>query len=179
MRRIPRWLIFTVVVLVLSFAALTSLVVGTIRRPLPQLSGELAVPGLKAQVEVFRDAYGVPQIYADNAEDLFQAQGYVHAQDRFYEMDIRRHVTAGRLSELFGASQVETDTFIRTLGWRRVAEQELGLLSANTRRYLDAYAAGVNAYLRNRSTADVSVEYSLLALQGLDYRPAPGPRWTR
>ncbi len=175
MRRLPRWLIFTIVVLVLTFAALTSLVVGTIRRPFPQVSGEVAVPGLKAQVEVFRDAYGVPQIYADNAEDLFEAQGYVHAQDRFYEMDIRRHVTAGRLAELFGASQVETDSFIRTLGWRRVAEQELGVLSANTRRYLDAYAAGVNGYLRNRSTSDISVEYSLLALQGLDYRPDP---WT-
>lgn len=175
MRRVPRWLIFTAVVVVLILAALTSLVAATIRRPMPQISGEVAVPGLKAQVEVFRDGYGVPQIYADNAEDLFEAQGYVHAQDRFYEMDIRRHVTAGRLAELFGASQVETDSFIRTLGWRRVAEQELGKLSANARRYLDAYAAGVNSYLRNRSTADISVEYSLLALQGLDYRPEP---WT-
>ena len=133
------------------------------------------MPGLKAQVDVFRDEYGVPHIYADNAEDLFQAQGFVHAQDRFYEMDIRRHITAGRLSELFGASQVETDTFIRTLGWRRVAEQELGLLSARTRRYLDAYAAGVNTYLRSRSSGDLSLEYSLLALQGLNYRPAD---WT-
>ncbi len=133
------------------------------------------MPGLKAQVEVFRDEYGVPHIYADNAEDLFQAQGFVHAQDRFYEMDVRRHITAGRLSELFGASQVETDTFIRTLGWRRVAEQELGLLSASTRRYLDAYAAGVNTYLRSRSSGDLSLEYSLLALQGLNYRPAD---WT-
>ena len=171
MRRVPRWLIFTAVVLVLAMAAVTSLAVGSIRRPFAQLSGEVTVPGLNAQVEVLRGQYGVPQIYADNAEDLFEAQGFVHAQDRFYEMDIRRHVTAGRLSELFGASQVQTDSFIRTMGWRRVAEQELGLLSANTRRYLDAYAAGVNAYLQNRSTADISVEYSLLAVQGLDYRP--------
>jgi penicillin amidase len=101
-RRIPRWLIFTAVVLVLVLGATTSLVIATVRRPMPQLSGELALPGLSAQVEVFRDGYGVPHIYADNAEDLFEAQGFVHAQDRFYEMDIRRHVTAGRLSELFG-----------------------------------------------------------------------------
>ena len=171
MRRVPRWLIFTAIVVIVTLAALTSVVVGTVRRPFPQLSGEISVPGLKAQVEVFRDEFGVPHIYADNAEDLFQAQGFVHAQDRFYEMDIRRHITAGRLSELFGASQVETDTFVRTLGWRRVAEQELGLLSARTRRYLDAYAAGVNTYLRSRSSGDLSLAYSLLTLQGLNYRP--------
>ena len=64
--------------------------------------------------------------------DLFRAQGYVHAQDRFWEMDFRRHVTAGRLSELFGADQVPTDAFLRTMGWRRVAEQEWRLLSAET-----------------------------------------------
>ncbi len=175
MRRLPRWLIFTAIVVAVTLGALASVVVGTVRRPFPQLSGEISVPGLSAQVEVFRDEYGVPQIYADNAEDLFEAQGFVHAQDRFYEMDVRRHITAGRLSELFGVSQVETDTYIRTLGWRRVAEQELGLLSASTRRYLDAYAAGVNAYVRSRSTADLSLAYSLLALQGRNERPAD---WT-
>ena len=130
------------------------------------------VPGLKGQVEVLRDSYGVPHIYADNPEDLFQAQGYVHAQDRFFEMDFRRHLAAGRLSELFGISQLETDAYVRTLGWRRVAEQELALLAPSTRRYLDAYAAGVNAYLAGRSAADLSLEYSLLRLQGLRYTPA-------
>ncbi|HEX3205556.1 MAG TPA: penicillin acylase family protein, partial [Propionibacteriaceae bacterium] len=133
------------------------------------------VPGLKGQVEVLRDTYGVPHIYADNPEDLFEAQGYVHAQDRFFEMDFRRHLAAGQLSELFGPSQVETDIYVRTLGWRRVAEQELALLAPSTRRYLDAYAAGVNAYLADWTAADLSLEYSLLRLQGLRYTPA---RWT-
>ena len=133
------------------------------------------VSGLKGQVEVLRDSYGVPHIYADNPEDLFEAQGYVHAQDRFFEMDFRRHLAAGRLSELFGISQLETDAYIRTLGWRRVAEQELSLLAPSTRRYLDAYAAGVNAYLAGRSATDLSLEYSLLRLQGLRYSPAA---WT-
>jgi penicillin G amidase len=62
---------------------------------LPAYEGELAVSGLEGDVTVFRDHYGVPQIYADSAEDLFTAQGYVHAQDRFWEMDFRRHVTSG------------------------------------------------------------------------------------
>jgi penicillin G amidase len=174
-RRISGWPIFTAVVLILALGGMTSLAIANVRASLPQTSGRLMVPGLKSQVEVLRDSYGVPHIYADNPEDLFQAQGYVHAQERFFEMDFRRHLAAGRLSELFGISQLETDAYIRTLGWRRVAEQELRLLAPSTRRYLDAYAAGVNAYLAGRSASDLSLEYSLLRLQGLRYSP---PAWT-
>ena len=175
MRRIPRWPIFTAIVLILVLASLGSIGVATARQSFPEASGRLMVPGLKGRVDVLRDSYGVPNIYADNPDDLFLAQGYVHAQDRFFEMDFRRHLAAGRLSELFGSSQVETDAYVRTLGWRRVAEQELGLLAPSTRRYLDAYATGVNAYLEGRSAADLSLEYSLLSLQGLRYTPEP---WT-
>ena len=171
MRRIPRWLIFTVVVVLIAAAGLAGLSIATVRRSFPVTTGQSSLTGLNSSVEVVRDAHGIVQIYADDAEDLFQAQGYVQAQDRFYEMDVRRHITSGRLSELFGASQVQTDTYLRTLGWHRVAEQELPLLSATTRRYLDAYAAGVNAYLRGRSASDISLEYSLLGLQGLNYQP--------
>ena len=90
-------------------------------------------------------------------------------------MDVRRHDTAGRLSELFGADTLETDEFIRTLGWREVAEQELPLLQPATRAALDAYAAGVNAYLDSHSPSEIAVEYTVLGLGGLDYRPEP---WT-
>ena len=131
----------------LAAAALTSVGVGTVRQSFPEVAGQLTVPGLRGPVEVLRDGYGVPHIYADSAEDLFLAQGFVHAQDRFYEMDFRRHLSAGRLSELYGVSQLETDAYVRTLGWRRVAEQELELLAPSTRRALDAYAAGVNSYI--------------------------------
>jgi penicillin amidase len=174
-RHISRWPIFTAVVLVLALGGLTSVAIATVRKSFPEASGRLMVSGLDGPVEVLRDSYGVPHIYADNPEDLFAAQGYVHAQDRFFEMDFRRHLAAGRLSELFGSSQFETDAYIRTLGWRRVAQQELGLLAPSTRRYLDAYAAGVNAYLGGRTAADLSLEYSVLRLQGLGYTPAA---WT-
>jgi penicillin G amidase len=174
-RRIPRWPIFTAIVLVLALGSLSSVGIATVRQSFPETSGRLMVSGLKGQVEVLRDSFGVPQIYADNPEDLFLAQGYVQAQDRFFEMDFRRHLAAGRLSELFGKSRLESDTYIRTLGWRRVAEQELALLAPSTRRYLDAYAAGVNASIADRAAGDLSLEYSLLRLQGLDYRPQP---WT-
>lgn len=174
-RQVHRGVLFVIFVLVLIIGALSSLAVTTVRSAYPQTSGELNLPGLQGRVQVVRNDHGVADIYAGSASDLFAAQGFVHAQDRFWQMDFRRHVTAGRLSELFGASQVETDTVIRTLGWRRVAEQELPLLSADTRRNLEAYADGVNAYLRVHSTTDLAVEYNVLGLTGLDYDPAD---WT-
>lgn len=138
-----------------------------VRRPLPTTSGELSVAGLSAPVTVHRDAQGVPDIYASTAADLFMAQGYVQAQDRFFEMDYRRHVTAGRLSELVGenADALEADKVIRTFGWREVAEQEWEILDSDTKNYLQAYADGVNAYLAERSTSQIAVEYSVLGLQ--------------
>ncbi|WP_348788179.1 penicillin acylase family protein [Leifsonia sp. NPDC080035] len=149
--------------------------VWTVTRSFPQTSGTLRLAGLSAPVTVSRDSAGVPQITATTADDLFRAQGFVHAQDRFWEMDFRRHVTSGRLSELFGASQVPTDTFIRTLGWRRVAEQEVKLLDPTTLRYYQDYADGVNAYLKNHHGAELSLEYAILGIQNPGYSPEP---WT-
>lgn len=154
-----------VLTLVLLVSVVTTVVM--VRRPLPDWSGSADLPGLGAEVTVLRDEAGVPQIWAETAEDLFAAQGYVHAQDRFFEMDYRRHVTAGRLSELVGADTdaLQADRVVRTLGWRRVAEQEWTLLDAETRGYLQAYADGVNAYLRDRSPSELSVAYTVLGLR--------------
>ena len=159
-------------VVVLALVA-SGLVLWSVRRAFPEYGGKLALPGLKAPVTVYRDSFGIPQVYASSETDLFMAQGYVHAQDRFWEMDFRRHVTSGRLAELFGASQVPTDAFLRTLGWRRVAEQEWRILSPETRSYLQAYADGVNAWIaehggRSASGAK-SLEYSVLGLQNPGY----------
>jgi penicillin amidase len=136
-----------------------------VRRSFPTTSGEISLPGLDAPVTVQRDESGVPTIEAETAHDLFLAQGFVHAQDRFWEMDFRRHVTSGRLSELFGKSQLGTDTFIRTLGWRKVAEEEVKQLDPTTRSYYEAYADGVNAYLKDKSPTQVSLEYAVLGLE--------------
>ncbi|WP_432065080.1 penicillin acylase family protein [Streptomyces sp. C10-9-1] len=149
--------------------------VGTVRASFPQTTGSLEVEGLDGTVEVKRDAYGIPQIYADSDEDLFRAQGFVQAQDRFWEMDVRRHLTAGRLSEMFGSAQIETDAFLRTLGWRDVAQEEYDTrLSPETKKYLQAYADGVNAYIEGRSADELSVEYAALSFAN-DYAPEP---WT-
>ena len=150
-------------------------VVWTIQRSFPQLSGTIPAVGLEDDVTVYRDELGIPTIVADDAHDLFYAQGYVHAQDRFWEMDFRRHVTSGRLSELFGESQLPTDQFLRTLGWHRIAEQEVEALSDQSRAHYDAYAEGVNAYLAENEGADASLEYAVLGLQNGEYEIEP---WT-
>ncbi|MCL3861254.1 penicillin acylase family protein [Actinotalea sp. K2] len=167
-RRVLRFSVIGVAaVLVLVLVAGVALVATMIRRPLPSHAGGVTVAGLEGEVTVLRDARGVPSIYADTATDLFHAQGFVHAQDRFFEMDYRRHVTAGRLSELVGqnADALSADRVIRTFGWRLVAEQEWDLLEPSTQEYLEAYAAGVNAYLEGRSTDALGVEYTILGLQ--------------
>ncbi|MFI1017438.1 penicillin acylase family protein [Streptomyces sp. NPDC020965] len=149
--------------------------VSTVRASFPQTTGSIKIDGLSGEVEVKRDDYGIPQIYADSDEDLFRAQGFVQAQDRFWEMDVRRHMTAGRLSEMFGKSQVDTDAFLRTLGWRQVAQTEYDTkLTPETKKYLQAYAAGVNAYLAGKDGKEISVEYAALSFTN-DYKPEP---WT-
>lgn len=165
------------IVLVLVLALFAGLGYGAywsadnVRASFPQTTGSLKVPGLAGAVDVKRDSHGIPQLYADSDEDLFRAQGFVHAQDRFWEMDVRRHMTSGRLSEMFGSGQVETDAFLRTLGWRQVAQAEYDTkLSPETKKYLQAYADGVNAYLKGKSGKDLSVEHAALKISD-GYKP--------
>lgn len=149
--------------------------ISTVRASFPQTKGSITLDGLSGPVDVKRDGNGIPQIYASSDQDLFMAQGYVQAQDRFYEMDVRRHMTSGRLSEMFGKSQVKNDEFLRTLGWDRIARKEYDTkLSDSTKKYLDAYAKGVNAYLQGRDGKDISLEYAALGFAN-DYKPQ---KWT-
>ena len=121
-----------------------------------------------------RDAHGIPHIYADTAADLMRAQGFVHAQERFYEMDVRRHATAGRLAELFGEPALESDRFVRTMAWRRIAAEELALIEPETRAALERTRTASTPTSRS-GTLDISVQYTILDAGGLGYRPEP---WT-
>ncbi|NTV37761.1 MAG: penicillin acylase family protein, partial [Anaerolineales bacterium] len=140
------------------------------KQSFPQTEGEMQVSGLDARVDVYRDSMGIPHIYASSVHDLFFAQGYVHAQDRFWQMDAWRHIGSGTLSEMFGSAQVETDTFLRTLGWRVTAEAELKQLSPDSLAILEAYTDGVNAYLKDHSGTALSLEYAVLGLLSPDYK---------
>ncbi len=142
-------------------------------RSFPKTDGEIQLAGLEAPVEVYRDSYGIPHIYASTADDLFMTQGYVHAQDRFWQMDFWRHIGSGRLAELLGDSLVETDQILRTLGFAQIAKEEYETYDPTSKAILEAYARGVNAYLAERQGADLSLEYLVLKMINPDYQPEP------
>ncbi|MFJ1794760.1 penicillin acylase family protein [Kitasatospora griseola] len=172
-RRARLIVILLAVLLVAGLAGGSWWAVDTVRSSFPQVSGTVSVPGMSAPVDVVRDDKGIPQLYADTDADLFRAQGYVQAQDRFWEMDVRRHITSGRLAEMFGSSAVENDSFLRTMGWRQVAQKEWDhVLSEDTKRNLTAYTEGVNAWLAEHpGGAGASVEYALLGAVNSGYQP--------
>jgi penicillin amidase len=162
--------------LVAIVAALTVAAVGAgaggvyvVRRSFSSTSGVVNLRGLNDPVEVVRDRWGIPHIYAKHAHDLFFAQGYVHAQDRLWQMELSRRTASGRLSELFGERTLQTDRFLRTIGLRRIAEATIHGLTAESREILEAYAQGVNAFI-NGPTGRLPIEFVLLR-----FRPEP---WT-
>ncbi len=170
-----RFLIWLVSGLVVLAILLSAFGVVTARRSFPQTDGNIQLSGLDGPVDVYRDGMGIPHIYATTLHDLFMAQGYVHAQDRFWQMDFWRHIGSGRLSEMFGKTQLDTDTFLRTLGWRQVAEQELASYDPESLAILNDYAEGVNAYLANHQGTAISLEYGILKILTPAYKPEP---WT-
>lgn len=141
-----------------------------VRRSFPLVNGKLKIAGLQGPVDIYRDGFGTPHIYATTQHDLYFAQGFVHAQDRFWQMDFWRHLGSGRLSEMFGESQLETDIFLRRMGWRRVSEKELDALDDESLEILEAYAQGVNAYLADHRGVTVSLEYGILKLLNAGYQ---------
>ncbi|UJP09483.1 penicillin acylase family protein [Microbacterium sp. KUDC0406] len=171
--RIGRIAFIVVAAILVIATAAAFFLAWTVQRSFPQTDGQTSLQGLQSKVLVQRDDRGIPTITANSTDDLFFAEGYTHAQDRFFEMDFRRHTTAGRLSEMFGESQAGTDAFLRTLGWREVAEQEVANLDETTLGYYEAYAKGVNAYLSSRSGTDLSLEYAVLGIQNPGYKPEP------
>jgi len=143
----------------------------------PQTTGTLRVAGLGAPVTVDRDATGIAQIYASTSADLFLAEGYVQAQDRFWQMDVSRHYATGTLASMLGGGYLEHDELARTLGWHTLAAQSYDKLQPQTKTFLQAYAQGVNDYLATHPAgAGLSFEYSVLGLpdthSAKGYQPA-------
>jgi penicillin amidase len=149
-----------------------------LRQSLPQTSGTIALPGLSAPVEVIRDSNAIPHIYAKNMLDASFAIGFLHAQDRLWQMEMNRRVAAGRLSEVFGTATLDTDRFLRTLGVYRIAEKTVENLDADTRHGLEAYAAGFNAFLATRS-GPLPPEFLILGVEPEPWRPADTVAWLK
>jgi penicillin G amidase len=139
------------------------------RRPLPKQRGTIELEGLEGRVRVRRDRWGVPHVEADNAHDLYFAQGFVHAQDRLWQMDFYRRAVAGRVSEMAGEEGLPVDRLMRTLGIRRVAEHEEAALNPELRGLLERFCAGVNAAAASASA--LPFEMQLLRLRWEPWRP--------
>ncbi|HUI34874.1 MAG TPA: penicillin acylase family protein [Stellaceae bacterium] len=118
-----------------------------LRSSLPQTDGRVVVAGLHGEVTIARDADGVPTITAANDDDAAFGLGFAHAQDRLFQMEVQRRYGAGRLAEIFGEAAVPIDTQMRVLGLYRAAEAAWPKLSPAVRRGIEAYCAGVNAYI--------------------------------
>ena len=149
-----------------------------LRTSLPQIDGEIRLPGLRAAVEVIRDRNAIPHIRAQSDHDAYLALGFVHAQDRLFQMEFMRRIGAGRASEIIGARTVAIDRLMRSLGLYRLAEQSWRRLSAPARAALEAYSAGVNAYMATRSGA-LPPEFVFLSFTPEPWRPADSIVWTR
>lgn len=119
----------------------------------PARTGEVRIAGLSAPVDIWRDSLGVPHIVAADELDLARALGYVHAQERLWQMELFRRVADGRLAEIMGAQALDSDRFLRTLGLGRAAAESEKILGPEEAAVLDAYAGGVNAWLAQRSGA--------------------------
>ena len=140
------------------------------REALAQIDGTLDVPGLSSGVEVLRDEWGIPHIYAQNEMDMFFAQGYVQAQDRLWQIDMWRRTNEGRLAEILGPDAFEHDRLARLIMFRGPWDEEFASYHPRGREIFEAFANGVNAYI-DAIGDDLPVEYRLTGLRPLRWTP--------
>jgi len=159
-----RWLGWLLTILVLAVCGIAWWLV---YRPLPQIDGTVKVAGLQKEVTVERDGWGVPHIRASSVPDMLEAEGYVMAQDRLWQMDLLRRAAKGQLSEILGPATLRIDKNFRTMGFARAAERDAAQLDAETRENMEAYARGVNRFIEQHGK-NLPLEFSLLK-----YRPRP------
>ncbi|NNG04795.1 MAG: penicillin acylase family protein [Inquilinus sp.] len=171
-----RWVwigVFTLVALALLTPAAGLLL---LRTSLPDFHSSVRLEGISAPVQIMRDAQAVPHVFAATDADAYFAMGYLHAQDRLWQMHLQRRIGAGRLAEMIGPSGVGYDRLMRTLGTYRLAEASYANLSREVREAFDAYAAGVNAWLETRRGA-LPPEFYLLRTTPEPWKPADSLVW--
>jgi len=147
-------------------------------RAMPVYSGQAALPGLSANVRVWRDAYGVPHIFASNMNDAARALGYLHASERLYQMELSRRTGQGRIAEIAGPDMLGVDKFLRTLGLYKLAQSSFDALSADAQARLNAYSEGVNAYLAGHMNA-LPPEFLLTGVTPELWKPADSMVWMK
>ncbi len=163
-------LIIAVSVLLALALLLTSVSVVLVQRSFTPVDGVVKLKGLKTEVRIYRDNWGVPHIYAENEDDLFFAQGYVQAQDRLWQMELHRRMGSGTLSEVFGESTLDLDKFSRAVGLRRCAAASYISLNPAMQGVLQSYCKGVNAFI-SANKDNLPLEFTILGFKPADWDP--------
>lgn len=171
-----KWLRRIALVLVVLGAVVAGAAWWYVQRALPQTDGELRLPGLRGEVRIERDGHGIPTIRAGSLDDAAFGLGFAHAQDRLWQLETHRRIGAGRLAEAFGPPAVETDKFLRALGVRRAAAAQWAQASPAVKAGIEAYTAGVNAYLTQAMKARPP-EYIVLGLHPEPWTPVDSVAW--
>lgn len=141
-----------------------------VKRPLPVYEGELETAGISRDIKIFRDEDAVPYIYAESEEDAAFALGFVHAQERLFQMDLLRRAGEGRISEIIGSRTVPIDKMFKTLGIFTLVKEIFPRLSNETQRILIAYSKGVNEFIKN-SKGKLPEEFALLNYEPYEWKP--------
>ncbi len=168
-------------ILTVSATVALALIVGVrfyLKSPIPPYEGEVKLSGLSQNVEVFFDDYAVPHVYAKNEDDLFFATGYLMARERLFQMTVNAATTEGRLSELFGESQLESDVFLRTWGIPKTGEKLVDHLKPESRAAMETFCRGVNAYI-DELGGRLPVEFKLLRIKPIRWEPKHATGYAR
>jgi penicillin G amidase len=136
-----------------------------LRQSLPTLDGEQRVAGLSAPVDIVRGVDGIPHVFAASKNDALFGLGYVHAQDRLWQMELQRRIGFGRLSEIFGAVTVPQDRFLRTVGFGRAARSAWERLPAHIQAQVNAYTAGINAFVSTHHGRQLPPEFTMFRFE--------------
>ena len=163
-----RWLIRALFLILVTAAAAAAAITWRLWHALPETTGTVRIRGLQQPIEIIRDPEGVPHIRASTEGDAVFALGYVHAQDRLWQMDFQRRLASGRLAEILGPRAINTDRLMRTLGFLRAARESVAAMEPGTRTLIDRYVAGVNVYLQDHGGQKLPIEFAI-------FRAAPEP----
>src|SRR5262245_56058363 len=167
-----RWILRTLSALLLLLVAAFGGLYIYLRQSLPTVTGEVRVAGISGPVEIVRDADAIPHIVASTKLDAMFGLGYLHAQDRLWQMEFQRRIGHGRLSEIFGDATIPQDRFLRTVGFGRAARSAWDRLPDDARQQINAYCAGVNAFINSHHGRLLPPEFTLLRFEP---EPFTGP----
>ncbi len=172
LRRTLKVLVGLVVFVVVLLAVATVGGYLYLSRSLPVTSGIVKVAGLQNSIEVVRDTDAVAHIYASNELDMYRGLGYVHAQERLWQMEMQRRVASGTLAEIFGPSAISSDRLLRTIGLQRAAESAWQQLPPDTQKIVEAYVEGINQYILSRSGSGFAPEFKMIGFNPRPWKPS-------